>query len=61
MKLLLIVCVSLVVTGCFKSEEEAKQERKEEAMKQFMNQKYDHRTLEERVRDAQKKDKTAEK
>lgn len=54
MRLLLIVCISLAtMTGCFKTEDQVKQERKEEVMKQIMNQKYDHRSLEQRVHEAQ--------
>lgn len=55
LKLLLIVCIPLAMTGCFKTEDQVKQERKEEVVKQFMNQKYDHRSLEQRVREAQAK------
>jgi len=58
MRLFLIVSISLAMVGCFKSEEQVKQAHKEEMMKQFVNQKRDHRSLEERVRDAQKRQRT---
>lgn len=59
MKLLMIVCISLAMAGCFKSEEEVKQERKEEVLKQIFNQKRDHRSLEQKVLDAQARKKNS--
>lgn len=53
----IFACAVLVsVAGC-SNEEEQRIAEEEKAMKQFMNQEYDHRSLEERLRDAQQRKK----
>lgn len=54
---IIFACVVLVsVVGCSNEEEERKA-REEQLMKQFLNQEYDHRSLEQKIRDAQQQKK----
>lgn len=58
--MLRIICVACAVfvsvVGCSNEQEERKIEQ-EKLMKQFLHQEYDHRSLEEKIRDAQQRKK----
>lgn len=57
LKIICIACaVLLSVAGC-SNEEEKKKAEEEKLMKQFLNQEYDHRSLEQKIRDAQQRKK----
>ncbi len=54
---IIFACAVLVsVVGCSNEEQERKA-REEKLMKQFLIQEYDHRSLEEKIRDAQQRKK----
>lgn len=57
LRIICVACAVLVsVVGCSNEEEERKA-KEEKLMKQFLNQEYDHRSLEEKIRDAQQRKK----
>lgn len=56
LKIIFICAVVISVVGC-SNEEEQRRAEEEKLMKQFLNQEYDHRSLEERLRDAQQRKK----
>lgn len=59
LRIFLMACIAVFVVGCSNKEEEREQEQKK-VLKQMMNQKYDHRSLEQRVRDSAERKKEKE-
>lgn len=57
LRIICVACAVLVsVVGCSNEQEERKIEQ-EKLMKRFLHQEYDHRSLEEKIRDAQQRKK----